>query len=83
MFMINLPGVIAGEMLSKRVFASTSMGGKLCHYIAVIFCLLLWGAAYQCAEAPLACYVCVHCVFIHALPMWMHLCVYMQNRDAH
>lgn len=55
-FMINLPGVIAGGMLFKRVYQwGGGGGGKLYHYIAVIFCLLLWGAVCQCAEAPLVC----------------------------
>lgn len=50
---INLPGVMAGgKALQKGIWEYQYRGGIFT--IAFSF-LLLWGAVYQCAEAPLVC----------------------------
>lgn len=76
-FKINLPGVIEGGILSKRASGSTSMGGKKCQYVAVFFCLTFWGAAYQCAEAPLVSLVCVGCVYMCSAMHYLCVCIYL------
>lgn len=77
-FMINLPGVIAGGMLFKRVYQWGGGGGEV---VSLHCCHLLFAALGS--SVPM-CRGSSRLLGVCTLRSSMHyLCVYMQNRDAH
>lgn len=71
-FMINLPGVIAGGMLFKRVYQWGGGGGGSCIITLLSSSVCCFGE--QCANVQrlLSFVRCVYTAFIHALPMCVH-----------
>lgn len=68
-FMINLPGVIAGGMLFKRVYQCRG-GNYVITLLSSSVCC--FGEQRANVQRLLLFVRCVYTVFIHALPMCVH-----------